>query len=98
MGRAHPPKCRMVLDLIASGRKVTDVARDLRVSGQDHLQPAEQYLIDRGRAARVEEPRAGGAEGAQAPDAALEAELAATRRANEPLKGAVPPKVVRGPS
>jgi transposase-like protein len=35
MPRRYPPKFRRkVLDLIASGRKVADVARDLGVSGQ----------------------------------------------------------------
>ncbi len=76
MARRYPPEFRRrVLDLVASGRKVVDVARDLGVSGQTIYMMAARRRI-----------------------AALEAELAATRRAGELLKGAVPPKGGSRPS
>jgi transposase-like protein len=49
MASRYPPEFRRrVLDLIASGRKVADVARDLGVSGQTIYNWRAQDLIDRG--------------------------------------------------
>jgi len=49
MPRRYPPLFRRkVLDLIASGRKVADVAHDLGVSGQTIYNWRKQDLIDRG--------------------------------------------------
>jgi transposase len=49
MARGYPPEFRRkVLDLIASGRKVADVARELGVSGQTIYNWRNQDLIDRG--------------------------------------------------
>ncbi len=51
MARGYPPEFRRrVLDLIASGRKVADVARDLGVSGQTIYNWRRQDRIDRGEA------------------------------------------------
>jgi transposase len=49
MARGYPPEfSRRVLDLIASGRKVADIARDLGVSGQTIYNWRKQDRIDRG--------------------------------------------------
>jgi transposase-like protein len=49
MARGYSPEFRRrVLDLIASGRKVADVARDLDVSGQTIYNWRRQDCIDRG--------------------------------------------------
>jgi transposase-like protein len=49
MPRMYPPEFRpRILDLIASGRKVADVARDLGVSDQTICNWRKQDLIDRG--------------------------------------------------
>src|SRR6059036_1806396 len=49
MPRRYPPEFRRrVLDLIASGRKVADVARDLGVSDQTIYNWRKQDLIDHG--------------------------------------------------
>ena len=51
MARGYPPEFRRrVLDLVASGRKIADVARDLGVSGQTVYNWRRQDLIDRGEA------------------------------------------------
>jgi transposase-like protein len=48
MARRYPPEFRRrVLDLIASGRRVADVARDLGLSGQSIYNWRAQDLIDR---------------------------------------------------
>ncbi|MEU1842414.1 transposase [Micromonospora sediminicola] len=47
--RGYPPEFkRKVLDLIESGRSVTDVARDLGISGQSIYTWQRQDRIDRG--------------------------------------------------
>src|SRR2546430_2556194 len=66
MASRYPPEFRRrVLDLIASGRKVADVARDLGVSGQTIYNWRKQDLIDRGerpglRSAELAELMVGG--------------------------------------
>jgi transposase-like protein len=52
MAKGYPPEFRRrrVLDLIASGRKVADIARDLGVSGQTIYNWRAQDLVDRGDA------------------------------------------------
>ena len=50
MPRRYPPEFRhRVLDLIASGRKIADVARDLGVSDQTIYNWRKQEQIDRGQ-------------------------------------------------
>lgn len=93
MPRRYPPEFRRrVLDLIASGRKVADVARDLGVSGQTIYNWRNQDRIDRGERAGLRSPEVAELAAARRRIAELEAELAATKRANELLKVAVPPK------
>ena len=93
MARRYPPEFRRrVLDLIDSGRKVADVARDLGVSGQTIYNWRAQDLIDRGERPGLRSIELTELAAARHRIAALEAELAATRRANELLKEAVRPK------
>ena len=90
MPRRYPPEFRRkVLDLIASGRSVADVASDLGVSDQTIYNWRNQDRIDRGERPGL---RSSELQAARRRIAELEAELAATRRANELLKVAVPPK------
>jgi transposase-like protein len=81
-----------VVDLLAAGRKVADVARDLGVSEQTVYGWRRQEQIDRGL-----EPGLSTAERAELAAAKrrireLEAELAVHRRAAELLKEASNPK------
>src|SRR6266545_4829428 len=93
MPRRYPPEFRRrVLDLIASGRKVADVARDLGVSGQTIYNWQKQDLIDRGERPGLRSDELPELHAARRRIATLEAELAATRRAQELLKEAMPPK------
>jgi transposase len=99
MARRYPPEFRRrVLDLIASGRKVADVARDLGVSGQTIYDWRKQDLIDRGERPGLRSAELAELMAARRRIATLEAELAATRRAGDVLKGAVPPKGGSRPS
>lgn len=93
MPRRYPPEFRRkVLDLIASGRKVTEVACDLGVSGQTIYNWRNQDRIDRGERPGLRSSELAELQSARRRIAELEAELAATRRANELLQVAVPPK------
>ena len=93
MPRRYPPELRRkVLDLIASGRKIADVASDLGVSDQTIYNWRKQDLIDRGERPGLRSPELAELAAARRRIAELEAELAATKRANELLKVAVPPK------
>src|SRR6266511_3294956 len=97
MPRRYPPEFRRrVLDLIASGRKVADVARDLGVSGQTIYNWQKQDLIDRGERPGLRSDELAELQAARRRIAALEAELAATRRAQELLKEAMPQKAGSG--
>ncbi len=91
--RGYPPEFRRkVLDLLAAGRKVVDVARDLDVSDQTIYTWRRQNRIDRGvqpGPTTAEKTELGAA---NRKIAALEAELAAAKRALELLDGVVPPK------
>lgn len=85
---------RKVLDLLAEGRKVVDVARDLDVPDQTIYNWRRQDRIDRG-----EEPGLTTAEKAELATAnkkiaELEAELAAAKRALDLLGPVVPPKEI----
>jgi putative transposase len=77
---------------LAAGRKVVDVARDLQISDQTIYTWRRQDLIDRGL--RTGSTASENAELAVARKriAPLEAELAATQRAMELIRGAVPPQ------
>jgi transposase-like protein len=93
MARGYPPEFRRrVLDLIASGRKVADVARDLDVSGQTIYNWRRQDCIDRGERPGLRSAELAELQAARRRIHELETELAATRRANELLRKVVPPK------
>jgi transposase len=91
--RGYPPELRRrVVDLLTTGRKVADVARDLGVSEQAIYGWRRQERIDRGL-----EPGLSTLEGAELAAAKrrireLEAELAVHRRASELLKETGDPK------
>ena len=91
--RGYSPEFRQrVLTLIASGRKVDEVARDLGISDQTVYIWRRQERIDRG-----EEPGLRSIERAELTAAKrriteLEAELAVHRRATELLKERTDPK------
>ena len=97
--RGYPVELRRrVVDLLATGRKVADVARDLGVSEQAIYGWRRQEQIDRGL-----EPGLSTAEKAELAAARrrireLEAELAVHRRAAELLKESTDPKVGSRPS
>ena len=87
-----------MIDLLATGRKVADVARDLGVSEQAIYGWRRQEQIDRGL-----EPGLSSGEKAELTAAKrrireLEAELAVHRRAAELLKESTDPKVGSRPS
>ena len=97
--RGYPAELRRrVVDLLATGRKVADVARDLGVS--------EQAIYGWRRQERIDceaEPGLSTVEKAELAAAKrrireLEAELAVHRRAAELLKESSSPKVVSRPS
>ena len=93
MPRRYPPEFRRkVVDLIAAGRSVAEVASDLGVSGQTIYNSRNQDLVDRGERPGLRSPELAELQAARRRIAELESELAATKRANELLKVAVPPK------
>jgi transposase-like protein len=93
MAKGYPPEFRRrVLDLVASGRRIADVARDLGVSGQTIYNWRRQDRIDRGQAPGLRSAELGELQTARRRIHELETELAATQRANELLRKVVPPK------
>lgn len=91
--RGYPPEFRRkVLDLLTAGRKVVDVARDLDVSDQTIYNWRRQDRIDRGVQPGLTTAEKSELGAANRKIAALEAELAAAKRALELLDGVVPPK------
>ena len=97
--RGYPAELRRrVVDLLAAGRKVADVARDLGISEQTIYGWRRQEQIDRGL-----EPGLSTVEKAELAAAKrriheLEAELAVHRRAAELLKETTNPQVASRPS
>ena len=83
---------RKVLDLLATGRKVADLAVELKISDQTIYNWRRQHLIDSGQAPGITSSDHVELVAARKPIGELEVELAATRRANELLKEVVPPK------
>ncbi|GCE76343.1 hypothetical protein CBZ_13990 [Cellulomonas biazotea] len=97
--RGYPPEFRRkVLDLVASGRRVVDVARDLEISDQTIYTWLRQERIDRGVEAGLTSPERAELSAARRRIAQLEAELAIHRRASELLGKVVPPKGGSRPS
>ena len=91
--RGYPPEFRQrVLTLIASGRKVDDVARDLGISDQTVYTWRRQEPIDRGEEARLRSIERAELTAAKRRITELEAELAVHRRATELLKERTDPK------
>jgi transposase len=100
MGRhGYPTEFRRrALDLIASGRKVCDVARDLGISDQTVYAWRRQECIDQGLETGVTTDEGTKLKAAKKKIAALESELAIHRRASELLKECHDPKVGSRPS
>jgi transposase len=97
--RGYPPEFRRkVLDLVASGRSVADVARDLEISQESIYTWRRQDRIDRGLAPGLTSVEAAELTAAKRRIAELEAELAVHRRASELLGKVVPPKGGSRPS
>ena len=97
--RGYPAEFRRkVLDLVAAGRPVTDVARDLGISAQSIYTWARQDRIDKGREPGLTSGEKSELAAAKQRIAALEAELAVHRRAAELLGKVVPPQGGSRPS
>ena len=93
MPRSYPPEFRRkVLDLLAEGRKVADVAADLGVTDQSIYNWRRQHRIDTWQMPGITSSDHVELVAARKRIADLETELAVTRRANELLKEAVDPK------
>ncbi len=91
--RGYPAEFkRKVLDLIEAGRSVTDVARDLGISGQAIYTWRRQDRIDRGLVPGLNSAEKEELAAAKRRVAQLEMELRATRRAIELVREVVPPK------
>ena len=90
--RGYPPEFRRkVLNLVESGRSVTDVARDLGISAESIYTWRRQDRIDKGLLPGLSSPEQEELAAARRRIAQLETELAVTRRAAELLKAAAPP-------
>ncbi|WP_328843049.1 transposase [Streptomyces sp. NBC_00258] len=99
MPRSHPPEFRRkVLDLVASGRKVAEVARLLGISDQTIYVWRRQHLIDTGQLPGMNSSNLSELAAARKRIAELEAELAIHRRATELLGEVTSPKGGSKPS
>jgi transposase-like protein len=87
-----------VVDLLGTGRKVADVARDLGVSEQAIYGWRRQERIDRGLDAGLSTAEKAELAAARRRIRELEAELAVHRRASELLKETSRPKADSRPS
>ena len=97
--RGYPAECRRrALDLLAAGRKVADLARDLGVSEQAIYGWRRQERIDRGTEAGLSTLERAELAAAKRRIRELEAELAVHRRAAELLKERTDPKGGSPPS
>jgi transposase len=91
--KGYPPEFRRrALDLIASGRKVADVARDLGISDQTLYTWRRQERIDRGEAPGLSSVEQAELTAARRRIRELESEVAIHRRAAELLKERTDPK------
>ena len=99
MRRRYPSEFRRrVLDLLAAGRSVAQVAAELQISEQAIYGWRRQHLIDTGQLPGLSSTDNAELVAARRRIAELETELAITRRAAELLKAAVPPKGASRPS
>lgn len=97
--RGYPAEFRRrVLDLLATGRKVADVARDLGISEQVVSIWRRQEQIDRGLEPGLSTGERAELAAAKRRIRELEAELAVHRRAAELLKETTDPKGGSPPS
>jgi transposase len=97
--RGYPPEFRRrVLDLLAAGRRVTDLARDLGVSDQTIYSWRRQEDIDRGLVAGLVSVERAELAAARRRIRELEAELEIHRRASELLAERTDPKGGSRPS
>jgi transposase-like protein len=93
MARSYPPEFRKkVLDLLDAGQSVTKIAHDLGITGQTIYNWRNQHLIDTGKRDGVTSSDHVELVAARKRIAKLEADLAASQRAVELLREAVPPK------
>jgi transposase len=83
---------RRALDLLATGRKVVDVARDLGISDQTLYTWRRQARIDAGEESGLTTKERSELVSARRRIAELESELAVHRRAAELLKDGASPK------
>jgi transposase-like protein len=91
--RGYPPEFRhRVLDLLAAGRKVADLARDLEVSDQTLYTWRRQERIDRGLVPGLTSVERDELAAAKRRIGELEAELEIHRRASELLAERSAPK------
>lgn len=97
--RGYPPEFRRrVLDLIESGRKIVDVARDLDVSAQTIYTWRRQDRIDRGLEPGTSSSEHAALTAANKRIQQLETELEIARRALDLLKEPPDPKGGSRPS
>jgi transposase len=97
--RGYPPEFRRkVLDLVAAGRPVVDVARDLGISAQSIYTWRRQDRIDKGLEPGLSSAEKSQLTAAKRRIAELKAELAVHRRASELLGKVVPLKAGSRPS
>src|SRR5712692_8970474 len=95
--RGYPAEFRQrVLDLVAAGRRVEDVARDLGISDQTIYSWRRQDRIDQGLEAGLTSAERSELLAARKRIRELETELAIHRWAAELLKSTTSPKEVRG--
>lgn len=91
--RGYPPEFRRkVLDLVASGRSVAEVAHDLEISPESIYTWRRQDRIDQGLVPGLSSLEKAELSSARRRIAELEAEVAVHRRASELLRQVVPPK------
>ena len=91
--RSYPSEFRRrVLDLVAAGRRVEDIARDLGISDQTVYSWRRQDRVDRGLEAGLTSSEHAELISARRRIRELETELAVHRKAAELLKGASLPK------
>lgn len=91
--RGYPPEFRRkVLDLVASGRPVAEVAQVLGISAESIYTWRRQDRIDKGEVPGLTSAEKAELSAAKKRIAELETELAVHRRASELLGQVVPPK------
>jgi transposase-like protein len=95
MPRKYPPEFRQrVLDLVAAGRPVVEIAHDLAISPQTIYSWRNQHLIDIGERAGLSSTESAELLAARREITKLRTELTVVQRANELLKESADPKGV----